>query len=91
MQSTKHARSCGECCSAECDREHEARLDIEQPIGAGEAITITNSFIGNEIVPSRKILKEVPLADLRVVLRPFFISYANGVGQEIKYSEVPRE
>jgi hypothetical protein len=63
------------------------QFSIEQPISAGEVITTLQQFLANEIVPSRKVLKEVPLKDIRLEIHPFFVSYANGVGQEITYGK----
>lgn len=63
------------------------RLDLINPISAGATITHNQEFLANEIVPSRKVLKEVPIKDIRLEFRPLFISYANGVGQEIKYEK----
>lgn len=62
-------------------------FSIETPVMAGSVITMPYEFVANQTTPSRKALGEMPVKDLRLEFHPKFISYANGVGQEIVYTK----
>jgi hypothetical protein len=60
-------------------------FSLDSPIAAGATITMSHTFVHKESIPSRKPLGEIPAKELRLEFHPQFISYANGVGQEITY------
>jgi hypothetical protein len=63
------------------------RVEQVPPVKAGEAVTITHSFLDTESVQVRATLREIPLNDLRVKFQPYFITFQDGTGQEILYEQ----
>jgi hypothetical protein len=62
-------------------------FSLDTPVAAGETITHTYQFVDKDIVPTRRMLKEIPIKEMRLDFEPNFVTYAEGMGQEIVYSK----